>query len=143
MIRSLPIFAVAAAALCGGCIIVQPPPGSAAQPTSAPAATTTVATPTAAPAPAAARAPATPTTVEVHNDCGRTVNVFYGDKPKFGSGTKSAIGANTTTSASRKPDGTLEVWIITDNEDPIASATVTATTRRVTIDRSCNALVAQ
>ena len=40
-----------------------------------------------------------PTTVEIHSDCPKTTPVFYGEKPKFGSGTKSSIGSNTTTSA--------------------------------------------
>lgn len=138
------MYAAAAALLCGGCIVVQQPPTATAPNATSPASTpTSAAAPAATTTPAATTAPPTPTTVEVHNDCGRTVNVFYGDKPKFGSGTKSSIGANTTTSATRKADGTLMVWIVTDAEDPIASATVTPATRRVTIDRSCNALVAR
>lgn len=139
------MHAAAAALLCGGCFIVQAPPAAGTPSATAPSSTTASPAPTvtATAAPATTAATPTPTTVEIHSDCGRTVSVFYGDKPKFGSGTKSSIGANTTTSATRKPDGTLMVWIVTDAEDPVASATVTPATRRVTIDRSCNALVAR
>ncbi len=84
-----------------------------------------------------------PTTVEIHSDCPKTTPVFYGEKPKFGSGTKSSIGSNTTTSAGRKSDGTLTVWIIDEQENPIASAHVGPTTRRVEIDRSCRQISAR
>lgn len=83
------------------------------------------------------------TTVEIHSDCTKTTPVFYGEKPKFGSGTKSSIGSNTTTSASRKSDGTLTVWIIDEQENPIASVHVGPTTRRVEIDRSCRQITAR
>ena len=84
-----------------------------------------------------------PTTVEIHSDCTKTTPVFYGDKPKFGSGTKSSIGSNTTTSASRKSDGTLTVWIIDEQENGIASVHVDASTKRVEIDRSCRQITAR
>ena len=84
-----------------------------------------------------------PTTVEIHGDCSKTTPVFYGEKPKFGSGTKSSIGSNTTTSASRKSDGSLTVWIIDEQENGIASVRVEPTTKRVDIDRSCRQITAR
>jgi hypothetical protein len=84
-----------------------------------------------------------PTSVEVHSDCPKTTPVFYGDKPKFGSGTKSSIGSNTTTSATRKSDGTLTIWIIDEQENGISSVHVEASTRRVEIDRSCRQITAR
>jgi hypothetical protein len=84
-----------------------------------------------------------PTTVEFHSDCPKTTPVFYGDKPKFGSGTKSSIGSNTTTSAPRKSDGTLTIWIIDEQENGISSVRVEASTRRVEIDRSCRQITAR
>ena len=84
-----------------------------------------------------------PTTIEIHSDCTKTTPVFYGDKPKFGSGTKSSIGSNTTTSASRKSDGSLTVWIIDEQENGIASVHVGPTTKRVEIDRSCRQITAR
>ena len=99
----------------------------------------------AAPQAKAASAPSAfvPTTVEIHSDCTKTTPVFYGEKPKFGSGTKSSIGSNTTTSASRKSDGTLTVWIIDEQENGIASVHVDASAKRVEIDRSCRQITAR
>ena len=106
------------------------------------------ASPAAAPAPAsksAGGAPSAhvPTSIEIHSDCTKTTPVFYGDKPKYGSGTKSSIGSNTTTSATRKSDGSLTVWIIDEQENGIASVKVDASTRRVEIDRSCRQITAR
>jgi len=84
-----------------------------------------------------------PTSVEIHSDCSKTTPVFYGEKPKFGSGTKSSIGSNTTTTASRKSDGSLTVWIIDEQENGIASVRVEPTTKRVDIDRSCRQITAR
>ncbi|MBX3192571.1 MAG: hypothetical protein KF819_36640 [Labilithrix sp.] len=100
---------------------------------------------TSAPAPKAAE-PASapvPTTVEIHSDCAKTTPVFYGEKPKFGSGTKSSIGSNTTTTAPRKADGSLTVWIIDDKENGVASVQVNASTKRVEIDKSCKQITAR
>jgi hypothetical protein len=101
--------------------------------------------PAAPQAKAASAAPSAPipTTVEIHSDCSKTTPVFYGEKPKFGSGTKSSIGSNTTTSASRKSDGSLTVWIIDEQENGIASVRVEPTTKRVEIDRSCRQITAR
>ncbi|MBF5067094.1 hypothetical protein G6O45_28215, partial [Salmonella enterica subsp. enterica serovar Istanbul] len=76
-------------------------------------------------------------------DCPKTTPVFYGDKPKFGSGTKSSIGSNTTTTATRKSDGTLTIWIIDEQENGISSVHVEASTRRVEIDRTCRQITAR
>ncbi len=95
------------------------------------------ATPATTPAKSAA---SVPTTVEVHSDCAKTVEVFYGDKPKFGSGTKSSVSSNSTSSQGRNADGTLTIWIIDDKENGLASAKVTATTKRVTIDSTCKGI---
>ena len=52
-----------------------------------------------------ASAPAAPQVVSVtlHNDCSNTVKLFLGEKPKFGSGTNTSLGSNTTTSYQMKP----------------------------------------
>src|SRR5690242_5969447 len=105
-----------AALLLAACQMVPPPaspgdgspevgggPGvggaSAPEPTKGP--TTTSAT---SKAEAAPRSAAVPTTVEIHSDCGKTLPVFYGDKPKFGSGTKSQVSSNSTSSQGRNSD---------------------------------------
>lgn len=84
-----------------------------------------------------------PTTVEVRSECSKTVPVFYGEKPKFGSGTRSSVSSNSISSQGRKADGTLTVWIIDDKENGIASAQVTPDTKRVVIDRSCTSIRAE
>ena len=116
-------------------------PGAPAQP-GAPAANH--ADPAAkAASPAAAPAAPVPTTVEVHSDCTKTVSVFYGEKPKFGSGTKSSVSSNSTSSAPRKADGTLTIWLIDDKENGLASVHVEPTTKRVEIDKSCKQITAR
>jgi hypothetical protein len=99
-------------------------------------------------APSAPKAPTAstasiPTTVEIHSDCSKTVPVFYGDKPKFGSGTKSSVSSNSTSSQGRKSDGTLTIWIIDEQENGLASVKVTPDTKRVTIDSSCKSISAR
>jgi hypothetical protein len=84
-----------------------------------------------------------PTTVEIHSDCSKTVPVFYGEKPKFGSGTRSTVSSNSTSSQGRKADGTLTVWIIDEQENGVASVHVTPTTKRVEIDSSCKRITAR
>jgi hypothetical protein len=122
-------------------------PGLPSDPTGATSTTSAAAPKSAAPEAAkpAAAAPSAsaPTTVEIHSDCAKTTSVFYGEKPKFGSGTKSSIGSNTTTSAPRKADGSLTVWIIDDKENGVASVQVTPSTKRVEIDKSCKQISAR
>jgi hypothetical protein len=99
----------------------------------------------AAPNSKAAAAPAAPvpTTVELHSDCSKSVSVFYGEKPKFGSGTKSSVSSNSTSSAPRKGDGTLTIWIIDEKENGLASVHVEPSTKRVEIDKSCKQITAR
>jgi hypothetical protein len=127
-----------------------PPPAGANDPqlTGAPSAPTapSAAPPTSAArnaAPSSAPSASIPTTVEIHSDCPKTVPVFYGDKPKFGSGTRSTVSSNSTSSQGRRSDGTLTVWIIDEQENGIASARVTPSTKRVEIDSSCKRITAR
>lgn len=84
-----------------------------------------------------------PTSIEVHSDCPQTLPLFIGEKPKFGSGTKTSIGSNTTTTFPRKSDGTQMIWIIDESENGVASATVSPDTKRVEIDRNCTGISAR
>ena len=93
--------------------------------------------------PSTPAAASVPTTVEIHSDCSKTVPVFYGEKPKFGSGTKSSVSSNSTSSQGRNSDGTLTVWIIDEQENGVASVRVTPTTKRVEIDSSCKRISAR
>ena len=87
--------------------------------------------------------PSVPTTVEIRSECSKTVSVFYGDKPKFGSGKKSSVSGNSTSTEGRKSDGTLTVWLIDDKENGIASASVGPETKKVVIGSSCTSISAK
>lgn len=89
---------------------------------------------------ASAPPPMTPTSIEVHSDCPKTLPLFVGDKPKFGSGTKTSIGSNTTTTFPRKADGSASIWIIDDKENGVAQASAGPSTRRLVIGRNCTAI---
>lgn len=84
-----------------------------------------------------------PTSIEVHSDCPQTLPLFIGEKPKYGSGTKTSISSNTTTTYPRKSDGTQTIWIIDDSENGISSVSVSTDTKRVEIDRSCKTITAR
>ena len=99
----------------------------------APPPTTYGATPAAAPA-----APAAPQVVSVtlHNDCDHTVKLFLGDKPKFGSGTSTSLGSNTTTSYQMKPGDMI--WITDDSENGLSSTSIAGgSSQRIVITSGC------
>jgi hypothetical protein len=76
------------------------------------------------PSSTAASAPAGPQVVSVtlHNDCPNTVKLFLGDKPKFGSGTNTSLGSNTTTSYQMKAGDMI--WITDDSENGVSSTSI-------------------
>jgi len=84
--------------------------------------------------------PGVPTTIEVHSMCAQTVPRLYGEKPKYGSGTKSSISSNSTQSVPRWGDGTLVVWLIDEQENGLASVHITPRMTRVDIGPSCRTL---
>jgi hypothetical protein len=91
--------------------------------------------------PAAAQqsaAPAGPVSVTIRSSCSQTVKVFYGDKPKFGSGTYSSISSNSVQSHSFQPGEQL--WIVDDSENGISNATIGSSTRELEINSSCNGI---
>ncbi len=77
--------------------------------------------------------------VSIKNECKKKVKLFFGKKPKFGSGTYSSIGSNTRTSRSMRP-GDM-VWIVDDSQNGISAATASAGTRNLKITRSCTGIV--
>jgi hypothetical protein len=96
-----------------------------------------------APAPAetsGGEAPAGPVVVSVtiRSACSQTVRVFYGDKPKFGSGTYSSISSNSVQSKSFQA-GDM-VWIVDGSDNGVASVTVTDRTREIEVSPSCDSL---
>jgi hypothetical protein len=88
-------------------------------------------------------APAGPSVVSVtlKNNCRETVKLFFGDKPKFGSGTYSSLGANTQTSHSFRPGDMM--WIVDDGQNGISSTSVSAGMSRIEITESCTGLTAR
>ncbi len=88
-------------------------------------------------------APAGPTVVYVtlRNTCPSKVNLFLGDTPKFGSGTYTSIGANTSTGMSFK-EGDM-IWIVDDSQNGISSTTVSANARTVEITKSCTGMTSR
>lgn len=80
-----------------------PPPGSTASASSAPAGPQVV-------------------SVTLHNDCPNTVKLFLGEKPKFGSGTNTSLGSNTTTSYQMKPGDMI--WITDESENGLSSTSI-------------------
>lgn len=96
--------------------------------------------PTAGGESAPAEAPAGPTTVSVDlkNSCKDTVKVFFGDKPKFGSGTYSSMSSNSRTGKTFQP-GDM-VWIVDNSQNGVASVTVAAGMKEIEITSSCTSL---
>jgi hypothetical protein len=121
------------------------PPAAGAPAAGAPAAASPgAATPT-APTGAASESstPTTPSSVSVtiKNSCGETVKVFFGDKPKFGSGTYSSASENSRSNHSFSPGD--QFWIVDDSQNGVANVAVTESTREIEIVGSCDRLAAR
>src|SRR5450432_1393115 len=99
--------------------------GGTAYPSSSPSGNDREASP-GAPAPTATAsatpAPEGPVSVTIRSACSKTVKVFYGDKPKFGSGTYSTIDSNSVQSHSFRPGEQL--WVVDESENGLGSATI-------------------
>lgn len=152
IVRVVPLVLVTA--LAPACFLFKPsaaapstaPDGSSGEP--APASTAwgaepaeaTAASPssTAAPETAAAPTPPGPVSVTLRNTCKQNVKVFFGDKPKFGSGRYSSMSSNSSTSATFQPGDMF--WIVDDGENGISSVTVQSGMRQIEILDGCTAL---
>jgi hypothetical protein len=73
--------------------------------------------------------------LSLHSDCPETVRLFFGNTPKFGSGTESSISSNSTESHSMR-EGEM-VWIVDQSGNGMSSLTVSPGQTHVTITRSC------
>ncbi|MRG96236.1 hypothetical protein [Polyangium spumosum] len=73
--------------------------------------------------------------LRLHNSCSRTVKLFFGDNPKFGSGTRTSLGSNTTSSYSGGAPKT--VWIVDDRDQGISSF-VASGSQSMQITSSCS-----
>jgi hypothetical protein len=148
MRRSLVLANVLVSVFAFACVPPQDPNAvSPSNPQPTPPSSSVVAdsnAPTATPAPTATASPSgttmVPMTIDIHNDCTDSVPLFLGEKPKFGSGTKTSVSSNSTTSFPRNGDGTLTVWIIDDQENGLASVHVSKRMKKIDIGRSCRTL---
>jgi len=74
--------------------------------------------------------------VSLHNDCPQQVKLFLGEKPKWGSGTSTSIGVNTTQSFTLNPGD--KIWIVDANDEGVSSYSGQPGMHSVKITSSCN-----
>ncbi len=83
-------------------------------------------------------APSGPVSVTIRSSCPKTVPVFYGNKPKYGSGTSSSVSTNSVSSHSFR-EGDM-FWVTDESGNGLDGFTVTRDTRTIEIDSSCSRL---
>ena len=57
--------------------------------------------------------------VTIRSQCTKTVRVFYGDKPKYGSGTTSSVSSNSVSSHTFRAGD--QMWIVDDQDNGIGN----------------------
>lgn len=77
-----------------------------------------------------------PVSVTIRSSCPKTAPVFYGSKPKFGSGTQSSISTNSVQSHSFRVGDMF--WVTDASGNGLDGVTVTERTRTLEIDSSCS-----
>ncbi len=82
-----------------------------------------------------------PVSVTIRSECPSTVKVFYGDKPKFGSGTTSSISSNSVNSHSFRAGDMM--WVVDDHDNGMGSVSVSPGTRELRIGRDCRSVSAR
>jgi hypothetical protein len=75
----------------------------------------------------------------LRNACPKTVKIFYGKTPKFGSGRSSSIGSNTVQHESM--DAGEMIWIVDDSGNGISNFTASAGVREVEIGAGCTSFI--
>jgi len=83
-------------------------------------------------------APSGPVSVTIRSSCPKTVPVFYGNKPKYGSGTQSSVSTNSVSSHSFR-EGDM-MWVTDESGNGLDGFTVTRGTSTIEIDSSCSRL---
>jgi hypothetical protein len=98
------------------------------------------------PAPTSSGSSSTPTSsgpamasVTLKNNCSDRVRVFFGDKPKYGSGRYSWISSNSVSSYSMQAGDML--WIVDESDNGLSSTSVGAGSSRVEITSQCTGFV--
>lgn len=79
--------------------------------------------------------------VSIRSACSKTVPVFYGDKPKFGSGTRSTVSSNSVSNKTFEP-GDM-VWLTDDKEEGLGSVTIAEGMREIEIGSDCRSIRAK
>jgi hypothetical protein len=74
--------------------------------------------------------------VTIRSSCRRTVPVFYGDKPKYGSGTTSSVSSNSVSSHSFRVGDMM--WVLDEGGNGLGSITISQSTRTIEIDAGCS-----
>jgi hypothetical protein len=74
--------------------------------------------------------------VDIKNECRDTVRVFYGDQPKYGSGTESSLSGNSRTSKSMHSGD--KIWLIDGSGNGITAVTVSGVSQSVVVNTNCN-----
>jgi hypothetical protein len=77
----------------------------------------------------------------LRNKCGQTVKLFFGDKPKFGSGTSSTLNSNTSRNESMSAGDMI--WIVDDSGNGVSSFTASPGVRDVEIGPGCSGFSAR
>ena len=67
--------------------------------------------------------------------------VFYGDKPRFSSGTTSSISSNSVQSHSFQVGDNM--WLLDDTGDGVGSVTISNGTREIEVSKNCGGLSAR
>ncbi len=112
--------------------------GNGTEPTTSAAGEPAVAAGSPSAAEPVAAAPQGPVSVTLRNSCKQTVKVFFGDKPKFGSGTYSSLSSNSVTSHTFAVGDMM--WIVDDAENGLSSTSVSANTREIEVLDGCSGL---
>jgi len=73
--------------------------------------------------------------VTIRSSCPRTVKVFYGDTPKYGSGTTSSVSSNSVSSHTFRVGDMM--WVLDDRGEGASSVTISASTRTIEITSGC------
>jgi hypothetical protein len=79
-----------------------------------------------------------PISVTIRSSCPQTVRVFYGDKPKYGSGTTSSISSNSVNSHTFQPGDMF--WIVDESDNGVDSVTVGPGINTIEISSSCTSM---
>jgi hypothetical protein len=79
--------------------------------------------------------PAGPVSASIRSQCKKTVKVFYGKDPKFGSGTHSSVSSNSVSSHSFSPGEMF--WVTDDSDRGLGSVTPSANAHNIEIGADC------